>query len=108
MRSISNQVRQRRRQTWLDLPAHRIEEADHGSRSENPLSEDCGEEKEPTPPVARGKGAACERRSPQRGELLDINSRTKILHPSLKLSPVRSHGIEVKVHPASRFRGECV
>lgn len=30
MRRISNQVRQRRRQTWLDIPAHGIEEAGHG------------------------------------------------------------------------------
>lgn len=70
MRSISNLVRQRRRQTWLDLPAHRFEEAGHGSRSESPVSEDCGEEKKPTPPVARG---SIVRTSPLRGELLDIN-----------------------------------
>lgn len=30
MRRINHQVRQRRRQTWLDLPAHGIEEAGHG------------------------------------------------------------------------------
>ncbi len=30
MKRLSNQVRQRRRQTWLDLPAHEIEEAGHG------------------------------------------------------------------------------
>ena len=40
MRRINNQVRQRRRQTWLDLPAHGIEEVGHGSRSEGPLSEE--------------------------------------------------------------------
>lgn len=30
MKRISNQVRQRRRQAWLDLPAHEIEEVGHG------------------------------------------------------------------------------
>lgn len=30
MKRLSNQVRQRRRQKWLDIPAHGIEEAGHG------------------------------------------------------------------------------
>jgi hypothetical protein len=30
MKRLSNQVRQRQRQTWLDLPAHGVEEAGHG------------------------------------------------------------------------------
>ncbi|VVO40224.1 hypothetical protein PS712_05782 [Pseudomonas fluorescens] len=44
MRRVSNQVRQRRRQTWLDLPAHGIEEAGHGQEQCRSLSESRGEE----------------------------------------------------------------
>ncbi|WP_448647754.1 hypothetical protein [Pseudomonas mohnii] len=40
MRRINNQMRQRRRLTWLDLPAHDIKEVDHGSGTESALSQD--------------------------------------------------------------------
>jgi len=36
-----------RRQTWLDLPAHGIEEAGHGRNSESSFSEDCDEKEKP-------------------------------------------------------------
>ncbi|MNQ31015.1 hypothetical protein D3C85_443760 [compost metagenome] len=46
MKRINNQVRQRRRQTWLDLPAHGIEEAGHGQEQRGTVSESRGKEEE--------------------------------------------------------------
>lgn len=40
-------IQQRKRQTWLALPASGITEACHGSSSERPVSKDRGEAKEP-------------------------------------------------------------
>lgn len=45
MRRIAR-TQQRKRQTWLALPASGIEEVGHGCRAERTISKDCGEAKD--------------------------------------------------------------
>lgn len=45
MRRIAR-VQQRKRQSWLALPASGIEEVSHGSPTERSIGKDCGEAKD--------------------------------------------------------------
>lgn len=51
---INNQVR-RRRQAWLDLPAHEIEEVGHGQDCAGTIGQGCAEA-----PGVRGEGIAAQ------------------------------------------------